>query len=69
IIPESKIVYVTQETSADVVREAFNVGARGYVVKSQAGRELLEAIDAVLQGKRFISIGLDAPPNGRGPAY
>ena len=73
IIPESKIVYVTQETSADVVREAFNVGARGYVVKSQAGRELLEAIDAVLQGKRFISIGLDghesAPPNGHGPAY
>jgi len=49
------------------------VGARGYVVKSQAGRELLEAIDAVLQGKRFISIGLDghesAPPDGHGPAY
>jgi len=62
IIPESKIVYVTQETSADVVREAFNVGARGYVVKSQAGRELLEAIDAALQGRRFVSGGL----NGKG---
>jgi DNA-binding NarL/FixJ family response regulator len=73
IIPESKIVYLTQETSADVVREAFNVGARGYVVKSQAGRELLEAIDAVLQGKRFVSIGLDghesAPTDGPGPAH
>jgi len=73
IIPESKIVYLTQETSGDVVREAFNVGARGYVVKSQAGSELLEAIDAVLQGKRFVSIGLDghesAPADGHGPAH
>lgn len=59
IIPESKIVFLTQETSAEVVREALNVGVCGYVVKSQAGRELLGAIEAVLQGRRFISSGLD----------
>jgi len=73
IIPESKIVFLTQETSEEVVREALNVGARGYVVKSQAGRELLGAIEAVLQGKRFISSGLDghgsATTDGHGPAH
>jgi DNA-binding NarL/FixJ family response regulator len=65
IIPEAKIIFLTQETSVDVVHEALNVGACGYVVKSRAGSELLEAIDAVLQGKRFVSIGLD----GHGPSH
>ena len=59
LIPESKIIFLTQETSAEVVREALDVGARGYVVKSQAGSELLGAIEAVLQGKRFVSSGLE----------
>jgi len=59
IIPESKIIFLTQETSAELVREALDLGACGYVVKSQAGNELLGAIEAVLQGKRFISRGLD----------
>jgi DNA-binding NarL/FixJ family response regulator len=57
LTPESKILFLTQETSADLVREALNVGARGYVLKSQAGGELFGAIEAVLQGKRFVSGG------------
>jgi DNA-binding NarL/FixJ family response regulator len=59
IMPKAKIVFLTQETSAEVVREALELGARGYIIKSQAGRELLLAIEAVLQGKRFVSSGLD----------
>ncbi len=73
IIPESKIVFLTQETAAEVVREALNVGASGYVVKSPAGKELLGAIEAVLQGKRFVSSGLDghefATTDGHGPDH
>lgn len=57
--PKSKILFLTQEISADLVREAFNVGALGYVVKAQAAGELLVAIETVLQGKRFVSNGLD----------
>jgi DNA-binding NarL/FixJ family response regulator len=64
LIPESKIVFLTQETSADLVREALKLGARGYVFKSQAGKELLAAIDAVLEGKRFVSGGLDGHESG-----
>ena len=39
LTPESKILFLTQETSADLVREVLNVGAHGYVLKSQAGGE------------------------------
>jgi DNA-binding NarL/FixJ family response regulator len=59
LAPESKIVFLTQETSEDVVHEALNVGAAGYVVKSQAGSELLAAIEIVLRGERFVSHGLN----------
>ena len=55
--PESKILFVSQESSANVVQEALSLGA-GYVLKAQAGSELLAAVDAVLQGKQFVSSGL-----------
>jgi DNA-binding NarL/FixJ family response regulator len=48
LVPESKIIFLTQESSADVVQEALSLGARGYVVKVQAESELLAAIDAAI---------------------
>lgn len=56
--PASKILFVTQEFSADVVREAFSLGASGYVAKIHAARDLRAAVDAVLQGQEFVSGGL-----------
>jgi DNA-binding NarL/FixJ family response regulator len=56
--PESKILFISQESSADVVQEALALGALGYVVKTHAGSELLAAVEAVLEGKRFISASL-----------
>ena len=53
--PKSKILVMSQETSADVVREALTLGALGYVLKAHAGRELLGAVEAVLQGGLFVS--------------
>jgi DNA-binding NarL/FixJ family response regulator len=58
LAPDSKILFLSQESSADVVREALSVGAMGYVVKVDAGDELLAAVQAVRQGKRFVSSGL-----------
>src|SRR5258705_10619838 len=52
--PETKILFVSQESSVDVVREALATGASGYVLKSDAGRELLEAVSAVLRGEQFV---------------
>ena len=51
---ESIILFVTQESSADMVEEAFGLGALGYVVKAHAGSELLAAVEAVCQGKCFV---------------
>ena len=56
--PKSKILFMSQESSADVVQEALVLGALGYVVKAYAGGELLAAVDAVLQGRQFVSSGL-----------
>ena len=53
LVPTAKIIFLSQETSADVVEEALNTGARAYVQKVKAGRQLLAAIDAAIQGKRF----------------
>jgi DNA-binding NarL/FixJ family response regulator len=56
--PKSKILFMSQESSADVVQETLVLGALGYVVKAHAGTELLAAVEAVLQGRQFVSIGL-----------
>ena len=55
LAPESKILFLSQETSGDLVQEALSLGARGYVVKTNAGSELLPAVEAVLRGGRFVS--------------
>jgi DNA-binding NarL/FixJ family response regulator len=55
LVPESKIVFVSQESSAEVVREALSTGAWGYVVKARAASQLLEVVDSVRSGKRFVS--------------
>lgn len=55
LVPESKIIFVTQESSEDVVQEALATGALGYVVKTTANGNLLAAVDAVLEGKQFVS--------------
>ena len=52
--PKSKILFVSQESSADVVQEALGTGAHGYVVKTDAGKELVECVNAVLRGERFV---------------
>jgi DNA-binding NarL/FixJ family response regulator len=55
LAPESKIIFLTQESSADVVQEALGLGAWGYVVKTRAGSNLLAAVEAVLMEKQFVS--------------
>jgi DNA-binding NarL/FixJ family response regulator len=55
LLPESKIIFLSQESSADVVHEALRIGARGYVVKARAATGLLIAVEAVISGKRYVS--------------
>jgi DNA-binding NarL/FixJ family response regulator len=49
--PSSEILIVTQHDSPQMMREALEAGAWGYVVKSNAGRDLLEAVQAASEHK------------------
>jgi two-component system nitrate/nitrite response regulator NarL len=60
LAPESKIIFLTQESSPDVVQEVLGLGTCGYVVKTRAESDLLAAVDAVLEGRNFVSGGLSA---------
>jgi DNA-binding NarL/FixJ family response regulator len=54
LAPDAKILFLSENNSPDIVEAALNTGARGYVIKSDAGRELLPAIQAVVEGKQFV---------------
>lgn len=58
IDPQSKILFVTQESSPYIVQEALGLGACGYVVKSKIQGDLLAAVNAVLEGSQFVSAEL-----------
>jgi DNA-binding NarL/FixJ family response regulator len=55
---KAKIIFLTQESDADIVQSALALGAPGYVLKARAGVDLLSAIDAVCNGCKFVSHGL-----------
>ena len=58
LAPKSKIIFVSQESSYEVLQEALHLGAWGYVLKTRAAFDLLAAVDAVLEGRHFLSVGL-----------
>jgi len=53
--PDSRIIFVSQHDSMLLAQDALQAGAEGYVVKSDAGRDLLSAIKAVREGRTFLS--------------
>jgi DNA-binding NarL/FixJ family response regulator len=54
--PGLEILFVTQHDSPHMMREALDAGARGYVVKSNAARDLLEAVKAVSEHRAFTAL-------------
>jgi len=58
LAPVAKIVFVTQESSPDVVEEAFRAGACGFVRKVRTEKDLVIAIVNVCKGAQFVSHGL-----------
>ena len=51
--PDFKVIVLTISDSDQVIREALDAGARGFVLKSDAARDLVSAVDA-LQNKRVF---------------
>jgi len=52
--PNSKILFVTENSSREIAQEALRRGANGYLLKSDA-TDLLSAVETVLRGEPFVS--------------
>lgn len=55
VVPQTEVVILTMHDSEELVREVLDAGARGYLLKSDAGRELVAAVDMVRQHKPFLT--------------
>jgi DNA-binding NarL/FixJ family response regulator len=58
VAPKSTILFLSGESDPDVVQDALSAGGLGYVLKSEATRDLLAGIESVLLGRRFVSSSL-----------
>lgn len=59
VMPETKVLLLTLHSSGEFVRSAFNAGARGYVLKSDAENELLRALNIVVGEGTYVSPAID----------
>ncbi|HZS49776.1 MAG TPA: response regulator transcription factor [Bryobacterales bacterium] len=54
-VPRTEVLILTRHDSEELAHEVLAAGARGYVLKSDAGRNLVAALDAVSQHKPFLT--------------
>src|SRR5215471_3277555 len=53
--PETRVVILTMDNSEQVIREVLGAGARGFVLKTDADRDLLDAVQAVAENRHFLA--------------
>lgn len=65
-VPDLEVLFVTQHDSPQMMREALGAGAKGYVVKSNAARDLLDAIETVREHRVFTALARpDSGPSAK----
>jgi DNA-binding NarL/FixJ family response regulator len=55
VLPNVKLIYLTMNQDPDLAAEAFRLGAKGYLLKTSAGSELVDAIRAVIRGGSYVT--------------
>ena len=53
--PESKVLILTMHESDPLIREVLDAGARGYLLKSDASRDLVTAVEAIRLNKTYFT--------------
>lgn len=53
--PQTKVLILTMHESDSMIREVLEAGARGYILKTDAGRDLVAAVDALRRNKTFFT--------------
>jgi len=63
VAPRARLLFLSQESSPDIVRKALSLDVDGYIHKLSAGTDLLPAIDVAVAGHRFVSrsVAFDHP--------
>jgi DNA-binding NarL/FixJ family response regulator len=54
-VPNSKVLVLTMYDSDPLIQQVLQAGARGYLLKSDAGRDLVSAIEALRRNKTFFT--------------
>lgn len=54
-LPRTKVIILSMIDSEQMARDVLEAGARGYVLKSDAGHQLPNAVNAVIEGRIFFS--------------
>jgi DNA-binding NarL/FixJ family response regulator len=53
--PETRVLILTMHSAEELIKKTLTAGARGYVLKSDAERDLITAVEALLQGRTFFT--------------
>jgi DNA-binding NarL/FixJ family response regulator len=53
--PQTKVLILTMHESDSVIREVLDAGARGYILKTDAGRDLVSAVESLRRNKTFFT--------------
>jgi DNA-binding NarL/FixJ family response regulator len=54
-LPRTRVLVLSMHDSEQIIREVLAAGARGYILKSDAARELVAGIESLLQGRPFFT--------------
>jgi DNA-binding NarL/FixJ family response regulator len=57
-LPACKVIFLTMAQDADLAAEALRIGASGYVLKSSAAWELVQAVESALRGREYMTPSL-----------
>ena len=68
LLPAARLIFVTVESSIEILDQAVACGAHGYVFKPRAHRDVFTVLDAVVRGARFVNGGLERIARGDGLA-
>jgi DNA-binding NarL/FixJ family response regulator len=53
--PQTKVLILTMHEADSVIREVLDAGARGYILKTDAGRDLVTAVESLRRNKAFFT--------------
>ena len=53
--PQTRVLILTMHQSDSLIHEVLKAGARGYILKSDAGRDLVSALDAIRRNRTYFT--------------